>query len=179
MKKNILIGVLVIVLAGCQKSVDTPVTSPSPVSAISSFDECVAAGNPVMESYPPRCNANGQTFTQEIGNESEFSDEISVGKPLPNQVISNPLQIDGKARGNWFFEANFSAELIDANGKSLGEIPVQADAEWMTEEFVPFSGEIIFTTPETLTGSLIFKNANPSGLPENDKQIKIPVTFQE
>lgn len=30
--------------------------------AISSFDECVAAGNVVMESNPPQCAANGQVF---------------------------------------------------------------------------------------------------------------------
>lgn len=32
-------------------------------SAIGSFEECVAAGNPVMESFPEQCAANGQTFT--------------------------------------------------------------------------------------------------------------------
>lgn len=32
-------------------------------SSISSFAECVAAGNPVMESYPEQCAANGKTWT--------------------------------------------------------------------------------------------------------------------
>ena len=36
-----------------------------PASTINSFEECVAAGNPVMESYPRQCNANGQTFAEE------------------------------------------------------------------------------------------------------------------
>ncbi len=31
--------------------------------SINSFQECVAAGNPIMESYPEQCSANGQTFT--------------------------------------------------------------------------------------------------------------------
>lgn len=31
--------------------------------SINSFAECVAAGNPVMESYPEQCAANGRTFT--------------------------------------------------------------------------------------------------------------------
>jgi hypothetical protein len=30
---------------------------------INSFAECAAAGNPIMESYPERCAANGKTFT--------------------------------------------------------------------------------------------------------------------
>jgi len=34
---------------------------------ITSFEECVAAGNPVMLSYPPRCKtADGKTFTEEL-----------------------------------------------------------------------------------------------------------------
>jgi hypothetical protein len=30
---------------------------------ITNYDECVAAGNPIMESFPEQCSANGQTFT--------------------------------------------------------------------------------------------------------------------
>jgi hypothetical protein len=30
---------------------------------ITNFEECKAAGNPIMESYPEQCSANGQTFT--------------------------------------------------------------------------------------------------------------------
>lgn len=31
-------------------------------AAISSFDECVAAGNMIMESNPPQCASNDQVF---------------------------------------------------------------------------------------------------------------------
>jgi len=35
--------------------------------SIDSFEECAAAGNPVMESYPMRCRtADGQEFVQDI-----------------------------------------------------------------------------------------------------------------
>lgn len=33
---------------------------------ITSFEECAAAGNPIMESYPRQCSANGQTFVEDI-----------------------------------------------------------------------------------------------------------------
>lgn len=39
-----------------------------PTSSISNFDECVAAGNPIMESYPEQCAADGQTFVKEISS---------------------------------------------------------------------------------------------------------------
>ena len=34
--------------------------------AITTFAECAAAGNPVQESYPRKCTANGVTFTEVI-----------------------------------------------------------------------------------------------------------------
>jgi len=33
---------------------------------VTNFEECVAAGNPVMESYPRQCRHSGQTFTEDI-----------------------------------------------------------------------------------------------------------------
>jgi cytochrome b involved in lipid metabolism len=38
---------------------------------IKSFEECVAAGNPVMESYPRQCQADGKTFVEEIDLDDE------------------------------------------------------------------------------------------------------------
>ncbi len=33
---------------------------------INNFEDCANSGNPVMESYPRQCNANGKTFVEEI-----------------------------------------------------------------------------------------------------------------
>lgn len=40
---------------------------------ISTFDECVSAGNPVMESYPRQCKADGKTFAEDIKDSSADS----------------------------------------------------------------------------------------------------------
>ena len=38
-----------------------------PVAVITNFDECVAAGNPIMESFPAQCRTvNGLLFIEEI-----------------------------------------------------------------------------------------------------------------
>jgi len=39
---------------------------PKETGEVTSFEECVAAGNPVMESYPRQCRANGRIFVEEI-----------------------------------------------------------------------------------------------------------------
>ena len=33
---------------------------------ITNFEECAAAGNPVMESYPEQCMADGKVFVREL-----------------------------------------------------------------------------------------------------------------
>ena len=149
------------------------------VKKISSFEECGAAGFPVMDSYPGRCiTSDGRSFTQEIGNELEFNDLITVSNPRPNQKIISPVKITGQARGNWYFEATFPFELFDANNKSLGKGFATANGEWMTEDFVPFTAELSFERPKTKKGKLIITNSNPSGLPENDKKLEMPVVFE-
>jgi len=48
----------------------------------------------------------------------------------------------------------------------------------MTEDFVRFSGELIFETPGVSNrGALILRKDNPSGMPENDDALEIPITF--
>jgi hypothetical protein len=47
----------------------------------------------------------------------------------------------------------------------------------MTMEFVPFTAILNFTTTAT-SGYLVIAKDNPSGLPENDASLKIPVNFK-
>lgn len=151
-----------------------------PVQTINNYQDCIDAGNPSLESYPAQCKTgDGQTFTQEIGNELKNNDKIRSSTPRPNQQISSPLEISGEAVGNWFFEASFPAELIDANGKQLAIMPITAQGEWMTTDFVPYKGTMTFVVPQTPTGALILKRDNPSGLPEHDSELRIPVRFAQ
>lgn len=149
------------------------------VKKISSFEECAAAGFPVMDSYPSQCRtSDGISFTQEIGNELELNDVITISNPRPNQKITSSLNVSGQARGTWYFESTFPVELFDANNKSLGKGFATANGEWMTENFVPFTAEITFEKPTTSKGKIIINNANPSDLPENAKELVMPVSFE-
>ena len=144
---------------------------------VTSFQECVEAGNPVMESSPRQCSSDGQTFVEETEEDLISNDKIQVEYPTSGETITSPFELRGLARGPWYFEATFSAELVDANETILTELPVMAEGDWMTEDFVPFSAMISFNKPQTDTGKLILRKANASGLPENDDFIEIPVAF--
>lgn len=52
------VGICLVLAAGYAWLVGNKKTS-----SIDSFETCVAAGNPVMESYPEQCSADGKTFT--------------------------------------------------------------------------------------------------------------------
>lgn len=144
------------------------------------FDECAAAGNAVMESYPRQCRIpDGQTFIEDIGNELEKLDFIRIDKPRPNELIKSPLEIKGEARGTWFFEADFPIKLIDADNNELGVGFARTSSDWMTEDFIPFEATLEFQTPTTEKGILILEKDNPSGLPENADELRVPVFFSK
>ncbi|MFA7662733.1 MAG: Gmad2 immunoglobulin-like domain-containing protein [Patescibacteria group bacterium] len=147
-------------------------------SEITNFEECVADGRPVMESYPRQCSANGQNFTENIGNTLEMQDMIQLTSPQPNQKISSPVTLEGRARGTWFFEASAPVSVVNWDGLIIGEGYITTKGDWMTEDFVDFTGEITFDTPTVYNyGSLILQKDNPSDLPANDAALEIPVKF--
>jgi hypothetical protein len=109
---------------------------------------------------------------------ADYSDKIRVTSPVAGSLITSPLTVTGEARGTWYFEASFPVEILDANRNQVAITPAQAQGEWMTENFVPFLATLNFTPPATDTGFVVFKKDNPSGLPEHDAQIEIPVRFR-
>lgn len=111
------------------------------------------------------------------GSVLEKNELIRVVSPVAGAIVTSPLRIEGEARGHWYFEASFPVLLEDTAGTVLAEGPIQAEGEWMTTEFVPFSGELSFEAPTTTTGVLVLKKDNPSGLPEYDDEIRIQVMF--
>ncbi|MEY4731421.1 MAG: hypothetical protein RL681_367 [Candidatus Parcubacteria bacterium] len=115
---------------------------------------------------------------QGSGGDGQKSNLIRVDSPRPDGFVQSPLVVTGQARGNWFFEASFPVELFDAQGKSLAIGIAQAQGEWMTEQFVPFKAALAFTSPGRGTGMLVLRKDNPSGLPEHDDELRVPIRFE-
>src|SRR3989344_8635370 len=105
------------------------------------------------------------------------SDLIVVEKPKSGELVESPLLINGRARGYWYFEASFPVRIFDDNGVELGVAIAQAGGEWMTEDFVPFVAILEFKKPSTKKGVLVLQKDNPSGLPEHDAELRIPIVF--
>ncbi|HBD05097.1 TPA: hypothetical protein DCZ32_01410 [Candidatus Uhrbacteria bacterium] len=113
-----------------------------------------------------------------IQRETDKSNLIRVFDIEQYSKIESPLIVSGEARGYWFFEASFPVRVIDSDEKELGVGIAQAKSEWMTQDFVPFEVTIEFVKPETEIGWIVLEKDNPSGLPENADELRVPVRFR-
>ena len=140
--------------------------------------EWVRHGNPKSPKPTEPCYNEGPSDQQQLfvtvkGN----SDIIKITKPLPlaNEMVLSPLEIRGEARGNWYFEASFPVKLLGLQGEEIAAGIAQAKSDWMTENYVPFEAELNFLAAQDMDAVLVLKKDNPSGLPENDDQLEIPI----
>jgi hypothetical protein len=158
---SLIVSALALVLLGAGCLPETPTTVTPPTSA------------PPTTVTPPEDLPPG-TFKTVKGKTDSIRNVQLV--PTGDRVLS-PLIIAGEAR-LWYFEASFPVKLMDQNNRTLVETYASADGDWMTEDWVPFTSELIFTPPPAGTrGKLILMKDNPSGLPEHDDRVEIPVMF--
>lgn len=67
-----------------------------PTLVVQSFEECVAAGNPVMESYPRQCRHGDQAYT-EVLTDSFRSDAFGISFDYPkNYFVALERSFDGE-----------------------------------------------------------------------------------
>jgi hypothetical protein len=126
----------------------------------------------------PASSVNAPTGGTPAGQNPSRGDLIFVTSLRANEKVSSPIFLKGEARGYWYFEASFPYQLKNEAGEVLAEGPVQAEGEWMTTDYVPFSLTINFPAQASGSkGTLTLMKDNPSGLPENDDALVIPVTF--
>lgn len=150
---------------------------------VTDFDSCVAANGIIMETYPAQCrDKNGKAYTEQIITNftSTKNKTIKINNFFEGYILTNSLKITGKAPSSWFFEGSFPVEVTNANGDIIAQGIAVTIEDWMTDNDVNFIVDVEFekqTAGET--GWVIIKKDNPSGLPENDDQIKIQISFGE
>lgn len=142
-----------------------------------SFQDCIAFDGIIQESYPRKCTIDNETFTEDIGNELEKMDLITITSPRPNGIITSPVIITGQARGTWFFEGNFSIQLEDVLGVIIGQAIATSTSDWMTEDFIPFSATLTFDELAYGPGKLYLNKNNPSDNVDLSDQLIVPVDF--
>lgn len=132
------------------------------------------------------CPAVNDNPNKEKNGVEDKADLIRVTSLIPNEVIKSPMIINGEARGGWFFEASFPVSLVNWDGLIVADGVAEAQGDWMTSEFVPFTANLEFVNPYQVgdpdfmkKGTLILQKDNPYGLPENDDALEIPINFAQ
>ena len=87
------------------------------ISTVTNFDECVAAGNPVMESYPRQCRSlDGQLFVEDINiqkTEGVFADTMMYTKNGPTIDEQKGFFVDEIAYGvYWLVGSGYQTMFV-------------------------------------------------------------------
>jgi hypothetical protein len=126
----------------------------------------------------PAPTANAPTTGNVNTPVNPLADTIVVDAPKQGAKITSPLTVTGRARGSFYFEASFPVKLKNASGTVIAQGPAQAQSDWMTSDFVPFTTTLTFPAqPAGSTGTLVLLNDNPSGDPAKQLELDIPVQF--
>ncbi|MFZ3054513.1 MAG: GerMN domain-containing protein [Minisyncoccales bacterium] len=102
---------------------------------------------------------------------------IEIDNIKEGQTVASPLSIAGRATGgHWSgFEGQVgTVELIASNGTELGTAILTMTSVW-DKLPVEFLATLTFEMPEEEDVLLVFHNENPSGLPEFDQVMSIPL----
>ena len=110
--------------------------------------------------------------------QSEKGVTITVTSPSKEGSVSSPLAVTGTVPGSWSNEGQFALRLLDNNSNVLAEASATLEGDWMSQNQVPFKGELSFTAPAAGTmGLLVLEKANPSGMQDNADSVSFPVKF--
>lgn len=134
-------------------------------------------GNPCSACISPTVNAYTPGACAAAPAPQSLHENLRVESVREGDLVVSPLIVTGQAR-TWYFEASFPVELRDANGTVLAQVPAQAQDDWMTTQFVPFSATLEFAAPATSTGTLVFRKDNPSGDPRFDESAELSIRFK-
>ena len=104
--------------------------------------------------------------------------KINVFTPVKGETVTSPLVVLGEVPGNWSFEASFPVSIEDLNGLVENKVAAQLIGDWMTSDMVPFSATLDYGATIVGDGVLVLRRDNPSGLPENDDSVTIPLRFE-
>lgn len=119
---------------------------------ITNFDQCAAAGNPVMESYPEQCSANGQAFINETENDDPGTSTFSF-EELPQELQSVVVEaraqncsggseftdeIKAQTFATEYMEDRYAAVNIYCGDGGANGLFVKVDDQWKFVEATQF-----------------------------------------
>jgi hypothetical protein len=131
---------------------------------IDSFEDCVQAGNPVMESYPRQCRANGEIFAEEIKAESltyEEAEKIALESSCMEEGNLKETYVHNINTNTWWFDIDSEKEGCNP-ACVVNEITKTAEINWRCTGALPPEEENIGTEGESKQSAINFIENSPT-----------------
>ena len=122
-------------------------------------------------------NSTNSEETPTSGSQKPLSSRVIVTTPQAKSTVGRTFTVAGVAPGPWFFEAQFPIQVRDVDGNVIGRTNGTAQGDWMTEKLVTFTATIQIDATYHGPAKLILMKDNPSGMPENDDAIEVPIVI--
>ncbi|HLP86934.1 MAG TPA: Gmad2 immunoglobulin-like domain-containing protein [Candidatus Paceibacterota bacterium] len=129
----------------------------------------------IYKNNKPNSQNNNVNINTEVEGNKQDLIYFSI---TPGQKVSGLTTFVGSVKNAYFFEANILVNVLDANKNVLKSGHANATTDWMTTEPVSFEGNIDFSGLPKGPAYIEIHNDNASGLPENDKNILIPIIIE-
>lgn len=133
---------------------------------------------PAPVTAPTATSTSPTSATRTTAEPLALHDRVHVAAPLSGATVGRTLTISGEAPGSWFFEASFPIQIRDKDNNKIGQTTAQAQSDWMTTAQVLFTATITLSQQYSGPATLVLLRDNPSGLPENDDSVEIPIVIQ-
>jgi hypothetical protein len=108
--------------------------------------------------------------------ETASTASVIVNTPASGARVTSPLVVEGTAPGDWYFEAQFVAQLRGADGALLAEAPALAQSDWMTEAPVPYRAEFSFSVTQETPATIVLQEDMPADNAQ-PREVTIPVVL--
>lgn len=147
---------------------------------ILTFEDCTNAGYLVVDTIPRECHMKNGQFFVEIDNSKALLDYVVVTNPKPNDIVTSPFKVEGKAKGIWYGNNKLTVKLTDLDGHVIAEKPMYALSDpTKGEEMISFTGAFDFPANTKLErGKLLIEKASTVDIPGKNGPLVIPIRFK-
>ena len=121
---------------------------------------------------PPPQQAEAPITTAEVANTSA----VIISAPASGARVTSPLVVEGTAPGDWYFEAQFPAKLVGADGAIIAEAPAMSQSDWMTEAPVAYRAQLTFEVAQETPATLVLQEDMPADN-AHPRETSIPVVL--
>ncbi|MEQ1809518.1 MAG: Gmad2 immunoglobulin-like domain-containing protein [Terricaulis sp.] len=108
--------------------------------------------------------------------ETAAATEVTTDALISGARVTSPFVVEGSAPGDWYFEAQFVAKLVGADGVVIAEAPARAQSDWMTEAPVRYRAEFTFAVTQDTPATLVLQEDMPADN-ASPREVTIPVVL--